>query len=127
MHNANLATANSTSTISFLARFNNNSKLATATGDHMRSVDLASQQTLTNNECSVETSEATLAKFFDQSVQPLNRILYNLETLSSRLMPSDLHDQFNADSYQQDFLKSNGLSILVSLLKLDRTHNSPKE
>ena len=66
------------------------------------------------------STETGLSKYFDKSTHSLNRILYNLEALSSRLMPStSVQDVLNSDLYQQEFLKQNGLSILVSLLKLE--------
>ena len=58
---------------------------------------------------------------------PLHRILYHLEALSSRLMPSanDPTIQQNAEIFLQDFLKANGLEVLTSLLKLEsfKSHN----
>ena len=69
---------------------------------------------------SMSATSKDFAKFFDRSL-PLHRILYHLEALSSRLMPSssDLNSLNNAEQFQQDFLKSNGLDVLISLLKLD--------
>jgi len=59
-------------------------------------------------------------KFFDKSL-PLHRCLYNLEALSSKIMPSsnEANVQQNADLFLQDFLKANGLETLISLLKLE--------
>lgn len=60
-----------------------------------------------------------LEKYFDKTSQPLSRILYNLEALSSRLMPSTDQQNNKQDTFQQDFLKADGLKVLVSLLRLD--------
>jgi hypothetical protein len=106
INNANLAAssaASSTATISLFSRLTSSSNVGATQ---------PVSNTLTSHE---SQSNPNLATFFDKTMQPLNRILYNLEALSSRLMPSALQD----DSYQKDFLKTNGLSILVSLLKLD--------
>jgi hypothetical protein len=109
--------ASSTATISLMSRLSSSANVCV--NESVSNTALIANNTENN---------ANLAKFFDKSTQPLNRILYNLETLSSRIMPSSLQDQFNADSYQQDFLRSNGLSVLVSLLKLKNEFlSSPKE
>ncbi len=70
------------------------------------------------------SSGKDLSKYFDKSV-PLHRVLYHLEALSSRLMPSsnDLTAQQNAELFQQDFLKANGLEVLLSLLNLESNHS----
>lgn len=81
---------------------------------------------LANMESSGYSESWSVAMFrlFDKTSQPLNRILYNLEALSSRLMPSSIHDQLNSDAYQNDFLRSNGLALVVALLRLEPS-NSP--
>lgn len=69
-----------------------------------------------------KSSQASLEKYFDKCQMPLNRILYNLEALSGRLMPPhslSSSDHSKVDTFQQDFLQANGLNVLTSLLKLD--------
>ena len=62
--------------------------------------------------------------FFDKSL-PLHRILYHLEALSSKLMPSSASSSDSsshlqlAELFQKDFLKANGLEVLISLLNLE--------
>jgi len=60
--------------------------------------------------------------FFEKSL-PLHRILYHLEALSSRLMPASIESSTNqqqaANLFQQDFLKANGLEVLIKLLELE--------
>lgn len=70
-----------------------------------------------------KSTQSSLEKYFDKAHLPLNRILYNLEALSGRLMPphmvSSSTDHSKVDSFQHDFLQANGLKVIVSLLKLE--------
>ena len=90
--------------------------------DSMNSLD--SQQ-----RCSyLASTTKDFSRFFDKSL-PLHRILYHLEALSSRLMPSSLeanHQQL-ADQFQQDFLKANGLDVLIAMLRLENFQNTGGE
>ncbi len=48
------------------------------------------------------------------------RVLYNLEVLSSRLMPSvqeDLGTQSSAQNFRESFLNAGGLSLVVNVLQ----------
>jgi hypothetical protein len=65
-----------------------------------------------------------LWQFFDSNTLPLHRILYHLEALSSRLMPpmpteQPTSYQLSANLFQQNFLRTNGLEILISLLRVE--------
>lgn len=73
--------------------------------------------------------QISLKEYFEKSQVPLNRILYNLEALSGRLMPphSVSSDHSKADSFQQDFLQANGLKVLISLLNLESSGTKSKK
>ncbi len=73
---------------------------------------------------SLDSRNRDFGKFFDKT-QPLHRILYNLEALCSKIMPSsnELTSQQNSELFLQDFLKANGLEVLINLLKLDNGAN----
>lgn len=78
---------------------------------------------LENELLKSKPSHASLKEYFEKSQIPLNRILYNLEALSGRLMPphSVSSDHSKADAFQHDFLQANGLKVLISLLNLENT------
>jgi len=89
------------------------------------STSLDSRSSLTTTTTTTNNNNVTnikdYNKFFDKSL-PLHRILYNLEALSSKLMPSSLvqnNMEVNSDLFQQDFLRANGLETLIQLLNLE--------
>ena len=48
------------------------------------------------------------------------RVLYNLEVLSSRLMPSmqeDIGTQTSAQNFRESFLSAGGLSLVINVLQ----------
>ncbi len=69
-------------------------------------------------------SARDFAPFFDTSL-PLHRVLYHLEALSSKLMPVNADfQQTSAEKqctalFHHDFLKANGLEVLITLLQLE--------
>lgn len=75
------------------------------------------------------SSTKDFSPFFDRSL-PLHRVLYHLEALSSKLMPIN-SDQTSAqmqttELFQQDFLKANGLEVLINLLQLENYSKDPQ-
>lgn len=75
------------------------------------------------------SSTKDFSPFFDRSL-PLHRVLYHLEALSSKLMPinSDqtLAQMQTTELFQQDFLKANGLEVLINLLQLENYSKDPQ-
>ena len=68
------------------------------------------------------TDESCLTKLFDASGTGMNsfRVLYNLEVLSSRIMPNNSNIvSSNANKFAEDFVKSGGLRILLNVLEKD--------
>ena len=68
------------------------------------------------------TDESCLTKLFDASGSGMNsfRVLYNLEVLSSRIMPNNCNIvSSNANKFAEDFVKSGGLRILLNVLEKD--------
>ncbi|XP_064607447.1 ubiquitin carboxyl-terminal hydrolase 24-like isoform X2 [Liolophura sinensis] len=65
----------------------------------------------------------TLKSLFDANAPDMStfRVLYNLEVLSNKLMPTsyDLGVQHSAQSFCEDFLNAGGLSLVVSVLQKD--------
>ncbi|XP_022101626.1 ubiquitin carboxyl-terminal hydrolase 24-like isoform X2 [Acanthaster planci] len=69
-----------------------------------------------------ETSKATLESLFKTNSQSMSafRLLYNLEVLSSRLVPSlqeDKATQASAQTFRENFLSAGGLSLVISVLQ----------
>ena len=68
------------------------------------------------------TDESCLTKLFDAGGTGMNsfRVLYNLEVLSSRIMPNNSNVvSSNANKFAEDFVKSGGLRILLNVLEKD--------
>ncbi|XP_038074652.1 ubiquitin carboxyl-terminal hydrolase 24-like isoform X2 [Patiria miniata] len=69
-----------------------------------------------------ETTKATLESLFKTNSQSMSafRLLYNLEVLSSRLVPSlqeDRATQTSAQTFRENFLNAGGLSLVISVLQ----------
>ncbi|XP_071800380.1 ubiquitin carboxyl-terminal hydrolase 24-like isoform X2 [Asterias amurensis] len=69
-----------------------------------------------------ETTKATLDSLFKTNSQSMSafRLLYNLEVLSSRLVPSlqeDKATQMSAQTFRENFLNAGGLSLVISVLQ----------
>lgn len=84
---------------------------------------LKKQESNSNFDSKLKRSN-DLASFFQKDL-PLNKILYNLEALCSRLAPlsSDAGTLQSSELFQQDFIKSGGMDVLINLLKLDSLPN----
>ena len=69
------------------------------------------------------SDESCLTKLFDASGTAMNsfRVLYNLEVLSSRIMPNTNTNivSSNANKFAEDFVKSGGLRLLLNVLEKD--------
>ena len=68
------------------------------------------------------SDESCLTKLFDASGTGMNsfRVLYNLEVLSSRIMPNNTNIvSSNANKFAEDFVKSGGLRLLLNVLEKD--------
>ena len=112
-----------------------NNSILFETSSSSSSSSLNTSQCSNNKESFLKQNESPLPNldsklkdfsyFFNKDV-PLHRILYNLEALSSRIAPlaSDSGTIQSSELFQQDFLKSNGLEILIALLKLDTPLNN---
>ena len=74
-----------------------------------------------NKKMRLPKSEDTLEKSFDASATGMCpfRVLYNLEVLSSRIMPNNSIISSNANRFGEDFVKSGGLRILLNVLEKD--------
>jgi len=74
-----------------------------------------------NKKMRLPKSEDTLEKSFDASAPGMCpfRVLYNLEVLSSRIMPNNSIISSNANRFGEDFVKSGGLRILLNVLEKD--------
>ena len=68
------------------------------------------------------SDESCLTKLFDAGGTGMNsfRVLYNLEVLSSRIMPNNSNTvSSNANKFAEDFVKSGGLRLLLNVLEKD--------
>ena len=67
------------------------------------------------------SDESCLTKLFDASGTGMNsfRVLYNLEVLSSRIMPNTSTVSSIANRFAEDFVKSGGLRLLLNVLEKD--------
>jgi len=73
-----------------------------------------------NKKMRLPRSGDTLEKLFDTTAAGMTpfRVLYNLEVLSSRMMPSQGHAG-HASKFAEDFLTAGGLRILTNVLEKD--------
>ena len=64
--------------------------------------------------------EESLSKMFDAGGEGMNsfRVLYNLEILSSRIMPHNIMTSVS-NKFAEDFVKSGGLRLLLNVLEKD--------
>ena len=74
-----------------------------------------------NKKMRLPRSGDTLEKLFDATANGMTpfRVLYNLEVLSSRIMPSQGPLPGHASKFAEDFLTSGGLRILTNVLEKD--------
>jgi ubiquitin carboxyl-terminal hydrolase 9/24 len=74
-----------------------------------------------NKKMRLPRSDDTLEKLFDTTATGMTpfRVLYNLEVLSSRIMPSQGPLPGHASKFAEDFLTAGGLRILTNVLEKD--------
>ncbi|KAL4237153.1 Ubiquitin carboxyl-terminal hydrolase 24 [Mactra antiquata] len=73
-----------------------------------------------------QTPQETLKSLFDCTSPDMTafRVLYNLEVLSSKLMPTaqDMGSKVGSQAFFEDFLSANGLSSVVTVLQPESLH-----
>ncbi|XP_060555692.1 ubiquitin carboxyl-terminal hydrolase 24-like isoform X1 [Ruditapes philippinarum] len=73
-----------------------------------------------------QTPQETLKALFDCSSPDMSafRVLYNLEVLSSKLMPTsqDMGSKVSSQAFFEDFLTAGGLSTVVNVLQPESLH-----